>query len=400
MIAHIVRWAILAAALAPFAYYLLSAYCGWEYFRKLRKAPPRDPSFHPPVSVLKPVRGLDREAYENFASFCRQEYPEYEILFAVSDAGDPVIPVIEKLMRDFPERPIRLLVGVPRLGASSKVNKLCRLVREARYGVLVMSDSDVRVDPDYLRDAVAPFADARVGAVTTFFRGMVEGGFATELDAVGAPGEFSASALVARKLEGLKFTFGTTMATTKQRLAEIGGFEALVNHHSDDFELGNRIAARGYRVEMMRKPVWMVFPRQTFAELWRHELRWSIGLRNVRPWGHLGLVLTFGLPWALLAALVAPAKWIGAAYLAAYLALRLLTAWIVGVWGLDDPVVRRKPYLVPARDALNFLVWSASFLSNRIEWRGLEFVVEKGLLVPVTESRHAGRAVDASGNPV
>jgi ceramide glucosyltransferase len=263
-----------------------------------------------------------------------------------------------------------------------------------------MSDSDVRVDPDYLRDAVAPFADARVGAVTTFFRGMVEGGFATELDAVGAPGEFSASALVARKLEGLKFTFGTTMATTKQRLAEIGGFEALVNHHSDDFELGNRIAARGYRVEMMRKPVWMVFPRQTFAELWRHELRWSIGLRNVRPWGHLGLVLTFGLPWALLAALVAPAKWIGAAYLAAYLALRLLTAWIVGVWGLDDPVVRRKPYLVPARDALNFLVWSASFLSNRIEWRGLEFVVEKGLLVPVTESRHAGRAVDASGNPV
>ncbi len=397
---HLVRWAILAAALAPFAYYVLSAYCGWEYFRKLRKTPPLDPSFLPPVSVLKPVRGLDREAYENFASFCKQDYPEYEILFAVSDPGDRVIPVIEKLMRDFPKRPIRLLVGVPRLGASSKVNKLCRLVQEARYDILVMSDSDVRVDSDYLRDAAAPFADPQVGAVTTFFRGMVEGGLATELDAVGAPGEFSASALVARKLEGLKFTFGTTMATTKQRLAEIGGFEALVNHHSDDFELGNRIAARGYRVELMRKPVWMVFPAQTFAELWRHELRWSIGLRNVRPWGHLGLALTYGLPWALLAALVAPAKWIGAAYLVAYAALRLLTAWVVGVWGLGDPVVRRKAYLVPVRDALNFLVWSASFLSNRIEWRGLEFVVEKGLLVPVAETRHGGRAVDASGNPV
>lgn len=398
--AHIVRWGILAAALAPFAYYLLSAYCGWEYFRKLRKARPPDPSFLPPVSVLKPVRGLDREAYANFASFCKQDYPEYEILFAVSDPGDPVIPIIEKLMMDFPERPIRLLVGEARLGASSKVNKLCRLVKEARYDVLVMSDSDVRVDADYLRDAVAPFADPQVGAVTTFFRGIVDDGFASDLDAVGAPGEFSASALVARKLEGLKFTFGTTMATTKRHLAEIGGFEALVNHHSDDFELGNRIAGRGYRVELMRKPVWMVFPKQRLAELWRHELRWSIGLRNVRPWGHLGLILTYGLPWALLAALVAPAKWIGLTYLAAYLFLRLLTAWVVGVWGLGDPVVRSKPHLVLVRDALNFLVWSASFLSNRIEWRGREFLVEKGLLVPVTEVRPARGAVDAPGNPV
>ncbi len=380
------RLAVLLTALAPFGYYLLSTFSAWRYFRELRRRPAKLPGvreYTPPVSVLKPVRGLDREAYENYASFCRQDYPEYEILFAVSDADDAAIPVIQKLITDFPERSIRLLIGAPKLGTSSKVCKLCRLVREARYDLFVISDSDVRVGAGYLRSVVAPFRDPQVGAVTTLFRGIVERQLGSEIDCVGSSAEFTAGALVARQLEGIRFTLGATMATTRERLAEIGGFEALVSHHSDDFELGNRIAERGYRVELADEPVWMVFPRQSLRSYLTHELRWSIGLRHIRPKGHLGLVFSHGLLWSLAAAAVAPSAAVGAAYLVGYFALRFLMAWTVGVWGLEDPVLRRRLWLLPIRDAVAAVVWVVSFASNRIQWRGLEFVIRDGILIPV-----------------
>ncbi|HXN24618.1 MAG TPA: bacteriohopanetetrol glucosamine biosynthesis glycosyltransferase HpnI [Candidatus Dormibacteraeota bacterium] len=381
------RWLIMAIALAPFVYYLLSIYCVYLFFSARPKENAAAIPFTPPISILKPVRGLDREAYENYSSYCCQDYPLYEILFAVSDADDPAISVIERLIRDFPERSIRLLIGAPQLGASSKVCKLCRLVHEASYDLLVISDSDVRVETDYLRRVAEPFRDPQVGAVTALFRGRVNGDFASQLDCVGSSAEFCSSALVARKLEGLKFTLGATMATTRERLAEIGGFEALANHHSDDFELGNRIASKGYRIELLDKPVWMIFPAQSFGTFLRHELRWAIGLRNIRPLGHLGLVFTHGIFWALLAAALAHSSSIAGLYLGGYVVLRFAMAWTAGVWGLKDPVIRKRIYLVPVRDALAFLVWLVSFMSNRIQWRGLDFTIEKGILVPVPSPR-------------
>ncbi|HJY85479.1 MAG TPA: bacteriohopanetetrol glucosamine biosynthesis glycosyltransferase HpnI [Candidatus Acidoferrales bacterium] len=381
----VLRWLILVVALIPFGYYLLAIYSARRFFLQARKGARPPDRFAPPASILKPVRGLDRGAHENFASFCRVHYPEYEILFAVSDADDPAIPVIQKLMRDFPERSIRLLVGVENLGSSGKVCKLCRLVREARYDLLVISDSDVRVEPGYLRSIATLFRDTRVGAATTLFRGMETRGLIAELDCVGSSAEFCAGAIVARQLEGVKFTLGATMATTRERLAEIGGFEALVDHHSDDYELGKRIAARGYRVELVSEPVWMGFPPQAFREYVQHQLRWAIGLRHVRPKGHLGLLFAQGLPWSIAASAVAPSTAIAAAYLGGYVVLRFLMAWMVGVWGLQDPVLRRRLWLLPLRDALAFPIWLASFAFNRIRWRGLEFTVEKGRLVPVAQ---------------
>jgi ceramide glucosyltransferase len=378
------RWLILVLACGPLVYYVLSIVCAWDFFSE-RPEQPDLPSYAPPISVLKPARGLDREAYENYASFCRQDYPEYEVLFAVSDADDPAIPVIERVIRDHPERPLRLLIGAPPLGTSSKVNKLCRLVQEARYGLLAISDSDVRVEPGYLRQVAAPFRDPLVGAVTALFRGNVSGGILSHLAGMGAGEDFSGT-LIARRFEGMKFLLGTTMATTRERLAEIGGFEALVSRHADDFELGSRIAGRGYRVELLREPVWMVFPEQSLGAFLRHELRWMIGLRNIRPMGHLGMIFTHGLPWALAAAAVAHSWWLAALFLTVYLALRLAMAWTISVWGLRDPVVRRNFWLIPLRDALTVLVWLASFASNRVQWRGLEFTIEKDILAPVPSS--------------
>jgi len=173
------------------------------------------------------------------------------------------------------------------------------------------------------------------------------------------------------------------MATTKTRLAEIGGFQSLVNHHSDDFALGNEIFRRGYRIELMRKPVWMVFPRETLRDFFKHELRWSILLKNLRPVGYAAMAMTFGLPWAALVALVVPSSAVALAYFAAYLVLRLAVAWTIGVWGLQDPVVRRRLGLVPIRDALNFCVYLASFFSNTVRWRGVAYRVRGRSFVPL-----------------
>jgi len=387
----VLRLAVLVLAVGPLVYYLLSLYCTVEYFRDLRKLPPRDDSFAPPVSILKPVRGVDPEAYENFASYCRLDYPEYELVFAMADPHDPVIPVIEKLQRDFPDRSIRFVTDVPRVGENNKVNSLCKLVKEARYELLAMTDSDVRVSRDYLHEVVAPFADRRVGAVTSFYRCAGGDTLAADLDMLGMCMDSVPSALVARRLEGnVQFAFGWTMATTKERLAEIGGWEAMANHHSDDFELGNRVASKGHRVELMREPVWMVFPREKFSDFLRHEFRWAIGLRNVRPTGYAGMIFTHGLPWSVLAAVVAELSgWTGiaAAFVGAYFALRLGLAYAAGVWGLQDRSIASKMWLAPLRDAVSTAVWFAGFFTDRITWRGLEYRVRNRLLEPVRDTR-------------
>jgi ceramide glucosyltransferase len=385
-----VRDAILLLALGPFVYYILAIWASSAYFRGNRRRVGKQSNRRPPVSILKPVRGLDREAYENFASFCLLDYPEYEILFCVNEASDPAVPVIEELQRDFPQRQIRLLIGAPHHGASGKVNKLCRLVEEASYDLLVISDSDVRVEPSYLQDVTAPFADRRVGAVTVFFRSLIAGSAGATLDAAGSSVEFAASALLSRRLEGVHFTLGATMATTKRIVREIGGFEALSNHYVDDYEVGKRITGLGYTVEFAATPVSMVYPRESLFQFLRHELRWTIGLRNVRPLGHAAMGLILGFPWTILAVLAAPTAAIASLYLLAYSVLRSATYLAIGAWGLKDSVVRRKWWLFPARDAVAFAVWVASFFSNHISWRGLEFNVKKGLLIPLGEPAGEG----------
>ena len=385
----IARMSLLVLAASPLVYYVLSLYCIVDYFGEVRRMAPGKDCLYPPVSILKPVRGLDSEAYENFASYCRLDYPEYEVIFATGDPQDAVISVVQKLQRDFPERQIRIVTDVERLGENNKVNNLCRLVKEARYELLVMADSDIRVELNYLREVAAPFADPAVGCVTSFARSAGGGSLAADLSMLDMCTDSVPSALVARKLEGkVQFAFGWTMATTMKILAEIGGWEGMANHHSDDFELGNRIARQGYRVEFMREPVTMVAPKESLAEFLAHTLRWAIGLRNVRPAGYLGLLFTQGLPWAVLGAIVAGAAgWTVASisFVVAYLVLRLAVAWTAGVWGLRDHGLTMKLWLVPLRDAITAGVWLAGFFSNKIHWRGLEYRVQNKVLLPVRD---------------
>jgi len=264
---------------------------------------------------------------------------------------------------------------------SDKVNKLCRMAREARHDILAVSDSDVRVTPEYLRAIAAPFRDPAVGAVTCLYRGLTDGSLAANLEAIGNSTDFTAGVLVAWLFAPVNFTLGATMATTKERLAEIGGFESLVDHFSDDYELGNRIAARGHRVELSTFPVSIVYPHQKLADAFRHQLRWNVSIRFSRPAGHFGLIFTQALPLALLAAIFAPSAAWAISLLLGYLLLRGISAWVVGVYGMRDAGVRKHLELLPLRDAFAFIVWVASFFPQRIHWRGREFYVRDKRLV-------------------
>ncbi len=371
----------LAIATFPFIYYLLVLYSSWRFFRASKRQPKAAGNFTPPISNLKPIRGLDPDAYENFASFCRQDYPEFELVFCVGTTDDPVLPIIEKLQRDFPERRIRVLFGTGRIASNDKVAKLARLASEAEYEHLVISDSDVRVRPDYLRSIVAPLADPKVGAVTCLYVSTCQKTFADNLHTVGMVSDFYAGVLVAKQLEGLKFALGPTIATTRTRLSEFGGYETLENRPADDLLVGRLIAEKGYEIELSPHIIETVFDYESMRELLHKRMRWLVVMRHMRPRGHIGLLFAQALPWSLAAIAIHPSLAIALGYLGTYFALRLAMIWTIGIWGLKQPGLWKNASLIVAWDGLAFVLWLASFARNTIRWRGGEYYIRNGMLV-------------------
>jgi ceramide glucosyltransferase len=375
------RIALLLLALAPFGFYLTAILAAVRWFQRERARTLRD--FAPPVSLLKPVRGADESTYENFESFCKVDYPAFEILFCVNELSDPAVPLIHKLMQSFPQRQIRLFSDAPQLGSNRKVNNLALIAGEARHEILVQSDGDVRVGPNYLREVAAPFVDPPVGVVSCFYRAIAARNFGAEIEAVGAASDFFAGALVADWTEGVTFALGASVATTKSWLRKIGGYEGLANVLADDYEIGNRIYQAGGKVLLSREAVWTIYPAQGLKGFWEHQVRWARTVRIVRPASYFGLLFTQGFPWTLLAMSVAPTGAVATAYLIGYLLIRLTMAWVVGVWGIKDEVLRRRIWLVPVRDLIYFAVWVVGFLSRRVWWGGTQFEVRNGEMVEI-----------------
>ena len=374
----------LAVAAIPFIYYLIALYSSWRYFAQPQAKP--DPSFKPPVSILKPIRGLDPDAYANLASFCRQDYPEYEMIFCVDPDDDTVLPVVEKLQRDFPKCAIRVLYGSGRIASNDKVAKLARMAAEARYETVVISDSDVRVDPDYLRSTTAPLRDEKVGAVTCFYVHTDLKTFADRLQTVGMMSDFYAGILVAWQLDGIKFALGPSIATTRARLAGFGGYAAIENSPGDDLLVGRLIAEQGYEVRLLRYAVTTVSDYASIRDLLHKRMRWIVVMRHMRPWGHLGLLLTQGLPWSLAAVAVHPTAAVAIGYLGTYFALRVAMTWLIGVHGLRRPGLWGQMMLIPVWDGVACFIWLASFLRSSIRWRGADYYIREGQLVPVANS--------------
>jgi len=371
---------LLAILICPFAYYLIVLFSAWRFFHETEAS---DTTFVPPVSNLKPIRGLDPDAYENFASFCRQDYPEYELLFCVGDTDDPAVPILEKLARDFPERQIRILFENGGGATNDKVKKLDRLVKEAQHEIVVINDSDVRARPDYLQNVVAPLADPKVGAVTCFYLPLEEKGFAEALQNISMLSDFYAGVLVAKQLDGIKFALGTTIATRRKHIENFGGYKAIENRPGDDLLVGRFIAEQGYEVKFLPYTISTVVDYQSVRELLHKRMRWFVVMRHMRPWGHLGLLLTQGLPWSLAAVAFHPTLAAALAILGTYFVLRCAITWLIGVRGLKQPGVWSRMPLLVVWDALAFCLWLASFTRSTIRWRNQEYFIRNGLLEPL-----------------
>jgi ceramide glucosyltransferase len=374
----------LALAAVPFIYYGIALYSSLRFFGGVSGSGRPAQDFRPPVSNVKPIRGLDPDAYENLASFCRQDYPDYEVLFCIGDVDDPAFPVIQKLIADFPQCRIRVLFGSGRTATNDKVAKLTRLVSEAQHDVLVISDSDVRVRPDYLRTVVAPLADPKVGAVTCFYVPTHETTLVQNLQSVGMLADFYAGILVAWQLDGVKFALGPTIATTRARLAGFGGYQAIENQPADDLLVGRLIADQGYRVELLPYCVSTVADYQSLGDLFHKRLRWIVVMRHMRPWGHLGLIFTHGLPWCLAAVAVSPSLPVASVYLGTYFVLRGAMMWLIGARGLEQPISWKQLALIPVWDAMAVAIWLISFGRKTVRWRDTDYYIRDGMLVPVS----------------
>ncbi|MGB8325055.1 MAG: glycosyltransferase [Candidatus Acidiferrum sp.] len=372
------EYAVFFAAGIPFIFYLLAIYSAARYFWQSRNSPATNPDFAPPISNLKPVRGLDPDAYENFASFCRQDYPDYELLFCVTDQTDPSVPVIQKLIKDFPERQIRLLYSAGHTAINDKVAKLRLMEREAQHEYLVINDSDVRVDPGYFRRIIEPLRDPKVGGVTCFYVSVGEGSFTDKLQTVGMISDFYAGLLVAWQLDGIHFALGPTMVSTKQRVRGFGGFQVLENRPADDLLFGRLIAEQGVEVRLLPYTVKTVPDFQGFGQLVSKRLRWMTVMRAMRPWGHFGLLFTWGLPWTTLAVLFHPTLAVAALYWGLYLAFRVAITWLIGNKGLKQQGLWKKMALIPLWDATALLIWLMSFTRSSIRWRGVDYQLRNG----------------------
>jgi ceramide glucosyltransferase len=351
--------------------------------RSFVRAKPSAEEFAPPVTILKPVKGVDARMHVGLVSHCQQQYSGvFEMVFGVSSLSDPAVAEIARLKVEFPDVRIQLVECTERLGTNGKVSNLAQMLPHARYEHVVVNDSDIQVGPQYLQNVMRPFADARVGLVTAPSVGRAERTLWSKLEALGIATDFMPGVLVARKLEGgIRFGLGSTLATTKTALRAMGGFEALVDQLADDYELGVRLAKAGYTVELAREVVGTTVPAYTLRGFCEHQLRWSRSTRDSRRGGYVGLGVTYVLPWAMATVLASGVTLWSVTLLSVALLVRVATSLTVGVGLLRDEQVLRDLWLLPVRDLFGLFFWAWSYAGDTIVWRGEQFRLRGGKLV-------------------
>ncbi|HEY2458081.1 MAG TPA: bacteriohopanetetrol glucosamine biosynthesis glycosyltransferase HpnI [Candidatus Acidoferrum sp.] len=367
--------------------FLLLTIAGYVRFkRQARRAKEKFAKIRdfPAVSVLKPVHGLEAQLKENIESFFQQDYPAYEILFAAEGGDDPALEVVREVSARYPKISTQILLTGKPPWANPPAFAFYRMAEVARYEILVTSDSDVEVLPNYLRDVVAAMLEPKVGMVTCVYRGKNAAGFWSGLTAIGMSVEMTAGVLVANLMEGIKFGLGPTIAVSKKALKSIGGFEAVGEYFANDFVIGNFIDKAGYRVLLSHHTINHVVEQKTFKKMWISQLRWATSTRYSRPVGHLGTGLIFAMPFGLLGLVTGimlnRPMW-GVAMLAAAVLNRVLESVMVGWEVVRDPVALKKFWLYPLRDLLGFAVWVASFVNAQTVWRDTEYELKGDKIV-------------------
>jgi len=380
-IAHLLSLLTTVLAVAGMGYFVAALWAARLYLTERRRVLP---AFAPGVSLLKSLKGLDPGMIDAFRSHCNQSYAgEYELLFGVASLDDPAVEAVRQLQAEFPQRVIRLVECPLRLGTNGKVSTLVQLAAHARFDYLLINDSDITVSPRYLERVMgcfAPKVGPEVGLVTALYRGRAHGTLPSRLEALGIA-DFQGNVLLSKSLEGgVHYGLGSTLAVSRAALDKIGGLQVLVDHLADDYELGARVSAAGFRVELSAEVVETGVPAYGWRDFADHQLRWMRTVRDARPGGYVGLLFTQGLSLALLNVLASGASWLSLWLLGLSLCLRLALAMIVGAEVLSDRQILPNLWLLPLRDLVIAGIWIAGFAGNTIIWRGQRFLLKDGKL--------------------
>jgi ceramide glucosyltransferase len=363
------------------AYCLLSVYALLKFQSQKRTVV--SSKFTPPVSILKPLCGLDPHGYESLRSHCLQDYPDYEIIFGVSTSGDPAVAAVERLMGEFPKIPMRLVVCSSVFGMNFKVNNLLQMLPAANHQHVVINDSDIDVRPDYLRKVIGLLEDRTVGVVTCLFRGVAARNIRSLLESMAIACDFVPGVLCANELEkGIHFTMGSTIALHRDVLEKIGGFQGIADYLADDYEIGHRVSNAGLRVAIADCIVEHYISKYSWASFFQHQIRWARTIRSCRPRGYAGMMFTFALPWSVIALAIAPSLSVAWVVVLISLGLRLLITAFSASFVLSDRQVLRNLWLVPIRDFVTLFVWLLSYTGSSIVWRGNKFELSNGKLRP------------------
>jgi ceramide glucosyltransferase len=390
MVATWIEGATALMAVAGIVYMALALLGARSFDRTVRRRLSSE-AFAPDVTILKPVKGVDQRMYPGFVSHCSQQYTgSFEIIFGVSSMDDPAVAEINRLIAEFPTVAISLIECTERLGTSGKVSNLVQMLRHARYEHVLINDSDILVAPHYLTHVMQCFAAPAakgsakpVGMVTAPYIGRTNEhpGLWSRLEALGISTDFIPGVLTARQLEGgIRFGLGSTLAMTKTALDAAGGLEPLTEALADDYEMGARIAAAGYRVELTGEVVETSVPAYSFRGFADHQLRWSRSTRDSRKLGYIGLGVTYCVPWALAACIASGFALESFTLLTFALLARVAVALTVGVGILGDRQVLRDIWLLPVRDIFGLLFWVWSYAGDTVVWRGERFHLRNGRL--------------------
>ena len=372
---------LLVLAALSSAYWLAASRCMLAF----RRRPADRATFTPHVTILKPLCGAGGHLYESLRSFCTQDYADYQIVVGVRDADDPAVKVVYRLMAEFPRLDLRLVVSDRPVGANPKVENLANLYEAAKYDILVVADSDIRVGPDYLRSVVASLEDPEVGLASCLYRGRADRGLWPTLGAMFINEWFFPSALVGAGLEGVNHAFGATMVCRRETLERLGGFVALAPYLADDYRLGQVVAAEGRRVVITRYVVDTAVTTTTLRGLFLHELRWARTYRTARPLGYFFSVVTLALPISLLGLVVTGPTFAGVLGTLVLVGVRVAGTAVFSR-ALDLGVDWRRLCLVPFRDTFSLVVWAVSFLGRTVHWAGQRFRVDReGKLIRVSQ---------------
>jgi ceramide glucosyltransferase len=377
---HMTQLLLTTGILVSLAYYLAGYFGARGFFRQARRNDPRksDDGVLPGVTILKPLKGLDVDLFDNLSTFCRQNHPLFQIVFGVADADDPAVKVVRRLRKHYPTVAIDLVIDGRVYGTNYKISNLHNMYRAAKHDVVIIADSDIRVPPDYLRRIVTQLGEPGVGIVTCLYRAVSTSGLPTLVESLFINTDFSPSVLVARLVEERRYAFGATIALRRSVLDEIGGFLPLANLLADDYYLGNRVAERGYTVALSDMVVETVLAVGSWRRLLDHQLRWARTYRCTRPASYFALVITHGPLWATLNLLYHHFSPLACATAIVMYGTRIILSRAVANEFLHAPLRWREALLVPLKDLFVSAVWALCFLGNTVKWSGHEFRVLRG----------------------